>query len=155
MRTPVLELRGQLATVGWLVAVLWLGVAAFAWWRLDQPWNWAVTAFAVLAAAGTAFVSRGLVVRVADAGVSGDGVPTVAWGDVEHVGVHPGWVSVPYLAVRRGRAIDELPLDGIAGFGRGPAVRLAQQVADAGGLGEVVVAAPTRSSGSPRRGVQG
>lgn len=148
-------LRGPFSIGGWVVAVLWLPVAALAASRVAEPWNWALGVFSVLAGIATAFVARGLVVRVSDTGVSTVGVPEVAWEDIEHVGVRPGLVSVPHLAVRRGRALEELPLDGVATFGRAAAVRWAQQVADAGGLGEVVVRGATRASGPGRRGLPG
>lgn len=146
-------LRGPFSIAGWAVAVAWLAVGTVAWLRLAEPLNWIVPVFCVLAGLGTAYVSWGLVVRVGAGGVSGVGVPAIAWEDIEHVGVRPGVVSVPFLTVRRGRALDELPLDGIAGFGRGSAVRMAQEVADAGGLGEVVVEGASRASAAGRRGI--
>lgn len=148
-------LRGPFTLVGWGVAVLWLAVGAFALLRLAEPWNVALAGFAAVAAVATGAVARGLVVRIRDTGVSAVGVPEVAWEDVEHVGVRRGLVSVPYVTVRRGRALDDLPLDGIACFRPGGALRLAREVADAGGLGEVrLPELGRRPSGAGRRGLR-
>ena len=147
-------LRGHFSLAGWAVSAAWVALAVAAAWRMAEPWNWVVAAFSVAASGATAVVARGLAVRGRDTGVSGAGLPEVAWEDVEHVGVRGRAVSVPYLSVRRGRALDDVALDGIACVGQAPALRLAQQVADAGDLGEVVVAGAERPSGPGRRGIR-
>ena len=153
MDAPARVLRGHFSFAGWAVAGAWVALAVAALWRMAEPWNWVVGVFSLASSVATAVVARGLAVRVGDAGVSAAGLHEVAWEDVEHVGVRGRAVAVPYLSVRRGRALEDVPLDGIACVGRGPALRLAQEVADAGALGQVVVAGAQRSSGPGRRGI--
>lgn len=148
-------LRGPLAWVGWAVAAAWLGLGVVAWLRFGEPAGWVIAGVSALAAAATGVVSNGLRVLVSEAGVTLAGGHEVAWEDVDHVGVRSGLVSVPYLAVRVGRALDDVPLDGIAAFGRSGALRLAEQVADAGSLGEVRMAGGQRPTGRGRRGIPG
>lgn len=154
MDTSDRVLRGPLALVGWAVAVAWLAVGAVAWVRFGEPWAWVFAAVSAGASIATALVSHGLRVRMGADGVSPHGGGEVRWADIDHVGVRRGWLSVPYLAVRVGRALDEVPLDGIATFGRAGALRLAGEVADAGQLGEVVLPEP-RAAGRGRRGIRG
>ncbi len=143
-------LRGPFLVVGLVVAAAWLALGVVGALRLTSPWNIVVAAVAVVATAVTAWISWGLRVKVADTGVSASGMPEIAWEDIEHVGVRSGLVAVPYLSVRRGRALDDMPLDGIAGLGTGMATRLAERLAAAGDLGDVVVSGSRRSGGGRR-----
>lgn len=127
-------LRGPFALAGWAIAAAWVVLGVFAAWRLGQPVGWAIAAAALVAAALTAWIARGLVVRLTDVGVSGSGLPEIAWQDIEHVGVRGRLVTIPFVAVHRGRALDDLTLDGIASPSRAKALALAHQVAEAGGL---------------------
>lgn len=63
-------------------------------------------------------------------------------------------MNIPFLVVRRGRALDEVPLDGIASLRRGTALRLAQELADLGDLGEITVVEPADHPVRGRRGIE-
>ncbi len=155
MEQPGRSLRGPFATFGWVVAAGWLGVGGLAWWRLPEPWGWVVAGCCLLAAVATALVARGLRVDLGPAGVAGPGLAEVPWSNIDHVGVRSGLAHVPFIVVQRGRALDEVALDGIAAFSRRAAVALAEQVADAGDLGDVVIPDKPQASGPGRRGIPG
>lgn len=147
-------LRGSFPLAGWLVAAGWIAVAVFSVVRLVEPWHWIVMVVSLLAAAATVWVSLGLRVRIVDEGIVAAGIPLVPWERIDHIGVRTGVVNIPFLVVRRGRALDEVPLDGIASLRRGTALRLAQELADLGDLGEITVVEPADHPVRGRRGIE-
>lgn len=73
----------------------------------------------------------------------------VPWEAVHSIEVQSGLVSVPVLTMREGRALVDVPLDGLAWFGRDNATThaLAERLAHDGGLGEVVVRPTSGTAG--------
>lgn len=146
------RLQGPFALFAWAVTVAWLGLAAAVLVVLPPPAHVAFAVAAVLAGVATGWVARSMAVHVGPDGITLPGRERIAWSDVDEVALVPGAITVPVVTVRVGRALADHPLDGLAGVGRasGVARRLAERVADFGGLGPVAL----RSTGSrPRRGL--
>ena len=140
---------GPMAIATWVVAAGWAGLAVYAFVGLGSAWGIGIGAAALVGAAATGFIASTMSVSWDADGILIRGRGRLAWDDLDAVSLHPGIVSVPHLDVRVGRALDSIPLDGLAWFGRrGLAHASAERLASAGGLGEVrvpsVAAAPGR-----------
>lgn len=143
---------GPMIVVTWLVAVGWFVLAVLSLVWLPRPGGLLLGVGGILGGLVTSWMALSLRVRHDEAGIHLPRLGHVAWERVHAVEVQPGLVSVPYVVVREGRALDEVPLDGLAWFG-GPdgfARTMAEQVAGAAGLSGVGVR-PVRGGGKGRR----
>lgn len=150
--TPDQGLRGPFVVLAWVVTVAWLTLTPVLFVVLPAPSNAAFAVVAALAGIATGWVAWSMAVRVGPDGITLPGRDRIAWSDVDEVALVSGAVTVPVVTIRSGRALADVPLDGLAGVGRDSSVarRLAERVADAGDLGPVT----TRATGSrPRRGL--
>lgn len=143
---------GPMIVVTWLVAVGWLILGALSFLGLPQPGGVALGVVGIVGGLVTSWLALSLRVRHDDAGIVLPRLGHVTWERVDAVQIQPGLVSVPYVVVRDGRALTDVPLDGLAWFGgpEGFARTMAEQVAAAAGLTDVAVR-PRRSAGQGRR----
>ena len=135
------------------MALGWFALGAGVSLTVVAPWNLAGAAVAVVLGVATAWVAAGLGVRVDGDGLRVGRAPRVPWDDVTAIALRPGPFVIPVVSVRRGRALVDLPLEGLAAPA-GLARRFAQRVADAGELGPVAVRA-AEAHGRARRALQG
>lgn len=140
---------GPMVVVTAFVAVGWVVLAVAGWLGLGAPWNVVFAAVGVVGAAVTTWLASSLRVPYDHAGVHLPGQGHVAWSEVQAIDVTSGTVSVPVLSVRRGRALVDVPLDGLAWFGGpdGTARHLAERVARVAGVAGVGVRAARPSVG--------
>lgn len=130
---------GPMAVLTWVVAAGWVALSVYSFLGLTSEWGIGIGIAAVLAAAATGYVAVTMAVSWNADGVLIRGRGRLPWDDLEAVTLHAGALSVPHLDVRTGRAVDSIPLDGLAWFGRRLAHASAQRLAAAAGLGEVRV----------------
>ncbi|MFV0452002.1 MAG: hypothetical protein ACK5LS_07130 [Propioniciclava sp.] len=143
--TPVTDLdatsgafHGPMRILTLAVAAGWVLLAVFCLWQLSPPWSFVLGAVGVVAAAGTAALGLSMGVKWNAEGIFLPGRGHMPWAEIDQISVQPGRLTVPQVEVRVGRAIETIPLDGLAWFGSGArVVTVAQQIADRGGLGEV------------------
>lgn len=146
MSAPVAvgSVTGPVTVFAWAVTAGWVVLAAGVAVTLASPLNVAGAAVALLLGVATGWLASSLGVHLDGDGLRVGRAARIAWDDVASIDVDPGRLVLPVASVRRGRALVDVPLDGLAG----PAAlarRLAQRVADAGDLGPVVV----RTTGAP------
>lgn len=146
------RLAGPMVFVTGLVAVGWIVLAILSFIGLPRPGGLLLGAAGILGGLVTAWLALGMRIRHDDAGIHLPRLGHVAWEQVHAIEVLPGLVSVPYVVVRQGRALTEVPLDGLAWFGSsdGVARDLAQVLAQEAGVAEVGVR-PRRGGGKGRR----
>lgn len=134
-------IAGPMVVLAWLVAAGWLAVAVICPLTLPAPGGWVLGGVGAMGASLTAWLALSLRVRHDEAGLVLPGHGHVPWADVEAVGVRPGLVCVPLVEVRRGRAVAEVALGGLAWFGGpdGVARSLAERIAGLAGVAEVGV----------------
>lgn len=141
-------LLGPMVIASWVVAVGWLLIAGAAVASGIMPLTLGVAAAALVLGLATAWLGWRMVVRLTAAGVE-VGRRTVAWAEIDAIGVRrdggPVPLQLPFLAVRQGRALAEVDLDGLASVG-GPraAVRALGPIAQRTGLEPSVQARPPR-----------
>ena len=154
MSAPVASrsVTGPAAALAWLVAVGWLALAAAVVLTVVAPWNLLGAAVAVVLGVATGWLASSLGVRVDGDGLRIGRAGRLPWDDVTAITLGPGRFVVPQASVRRGRALMDVPLDGL-GAPAGLARRLAQRVADAGELGPIGVRTP-EARGAARRAVE-
>lgn len=147
-------LRGPFTWLALAVALGWVALAGASLVLLSGPVSLAAALGCVVAAALTAWIAATLGVTVDADGVRVGRGGVTAWADVSSVDVRSGVLSVPVLSVRQGRALADVPLEGLAWWGRSSALAtgLAQRIADAGDLGAVGVRGGTTAVG--RRAVR-
>lgn len=135
------RLSGPMVFLTWVVAAGWLALAIGSFVALGRPWGIVLGLVGLVGAAGTGWLARSMVVRWDADGLVLPGRGRTVWDDIERLEVQPGFVSVPMVALRQGRGLVDVPLDGLAWFGRAgrTASRLAGRVAEAGDLPEVSV----------------
>ena len=125
----------------WLTAALcavWVGVGVASFLMLSAPSGFIFAGVCLAGTTATAWLAVSMVVRHGPFGGHLPGHGEVLWGDIASIELQPGVISVPAVSVRHGRALSEVELGGLAWFGRRTSQRLAQRLADAGDLGEVV-----------------
>lgn len=145
---------GPMAIVTWLVAVGWLALAVGSFVALGSPWSVLVGSFAVLGAAATGWVAQGMRVRYNAARLVLPGRGETDWSEVARIELQGRALVVPVVGLRAGRGIEEVPLDGLAWFGaRGTPRRLAEQLATAGGVGQVSRRERPAGGGRGRRAI--
>lgn len=151
MSAPVAvrSVTGPVTVFAWAVAVGWFVLATVVGATVPSPANVAGAAVAAVFGVATGWLAASLGVRVDADGLRVGRAPRIAWDDVAGLEVGPGRLTLPVASVRRGRALVDVSLDGLAGPA-GLARRLAQQVADAGELGPVGVR-DAAGRGSARR----
>lgn len=133
----------RILTLG--IAVGWLVLAVFGFVAMTPPVGWAIGGVALVGAAITGWMGSTMVVRWDAAAITLPGRGPTPWSEIDEVALHSGLLSVPQVELQFGRGIQTIPLDALAWFGKGgPALRLAQQVADQANAGEVRVTQPTR-----------
>ncbi len=134
---------GPMIVVTGLVSVGWFVLAALSFGWLPHPAGLLLGSGGVLGGLITAWLALSMRVAHDEAGLHLPRLGHVPWERVHAVEVQPGLVSVPYVVVREGRALTDIPLDGLAWFGgpEGFAGGLAEQVAAAAGLPGVEVRA--------------
>ncbi len=139
---------GPMAAVTWVVAAGWAALAVYSFVELGTAWGIGIGIAAVVAAAATGYVASTMAVSWDADGVLIRGRGRLPWNDLESVSLHSGILSVPHLDVRAGRAVDSIPLDGLAWFGRrGLAHASAERLASMGGLGDVRVRSTSSAPG--------
>ena len=140
---------GPMTVVTWLVAVGWFVLALLSIVGLAAPAGVVLGGLGAVGALSTAWIALSLRIPYDDDGIRLPKLGHVPWGDVHAVEVQPGVVAVPYLVVRRGRALDEVPLDGLAWFGgaEGYTRALAEKVARTAGVDDVTVRVPRGGTG--------
>ncbi len=143
---------GPMVVVTGLIAVGWFVLAVLAFVGLSPPWGIVLGVAGVIGGLATTWLALSLRIRHDEAGIVLPRLGQVAWDEVHAVEVQPGLVSVPYVVVRRGRGLTDVPLDGLAWFGGpdGYARGLAEKVAAAAGIG-VVDVRPARGPSRGRR----
>lgn len=132
---------GPMVVVTGVVAAGWFVLAVLSLAFLQRPGGLVLGVGGLLGGLITSWLALSLRVRHDEVGVQLPRLGHVPWDRVHAVEVQPGLVSVPFVVVREGRALTDVPLDGLAWFG-GPdgfARSLAEQVAAAAGLSEVGV----------------
>lgn len=134
-----------------VVAVGWLVLAGFSFWQLAPPAGFIVGGGALVGAAITGWLGLSLVLRWDVDGVILAGRGYTPWTEIDQVALHRGILSVPVVEIRRGRAIETIPLDALAWFGQRVPLSLAQKVAERTGTPDVLVVERPRRRG--RRGV--
>ncbi len=132
---------GPMVVVTAFVAVGWLVLAVAGWFGLAAPWNIVFAIVGVVGAAVTTGLATSRRVPYVHAGVRLPGQGYVTWSQVQAVDVTSGVLAVPVVSVRRGRALVDVPLDGLGWFGgpTGTARHLAERVARAAGVDAVGV----------------
>lgn len=135
---------GPMSVLTWLVAVGWFVLGLLSLVGLAFPSGIVLGVLGIGGGLATAWLALSLRVPYDDRGIQLPTLGHVAWEDVHGVEVQPGLVSVPYVVVRRGRALEEVPLDGLAWFGGpdGYARRLAEKVGVAADVEAVTVRTP-------------
>lgn len=142
------RLGGPMVLATWAVALGWAALSVGSFLALPAPLNGVVGVGAALGAAATAWLAVRLGVRYDAARIVLPGRGVTHWSDVLHIELDGRAIVVPVVGLRSGRGIEEVPLDGLAWFApSGVPRRLAQQLAEAGGLMEV-----TQRQRGPRRG---
>ena len=141
-------LAGPMVWLTFLIAALWAGLGVGCFWAFP---GWIGIAFAVAGALGavlTGWLAASMVVRYGAFALKLPGRGEVPWEEVADVAVVPaGLVTIPAVSIRSGRALEEIQLGGLAWFGRGVPLRLAQKLAEAGDRGEVTVRGGTTAQG--------
>lgn len=134
-------LVGPVVVAAWVIAGGWVAVAAAVLASNRGLVALTIAAASLLLAVGTAWVGFGMLVRVSAAGVL-VGRRLVPWNEVDGLAIRRGGgpipLQVPVLARRRGRALVEVELDGLARVGD-PA-RAARAVLPIAEQGQVEVA---------------
>ena len=132
---------GPMVVITGLVAVGWFVLGALSFVGLSRPAGLLLGAAGVLGGLVTAWLALSLRVRHDDAGIVLPRLGHVPWEQVHAVEVQPGLVSVPYVVVKEGRTLTDVPLDGLAWFGGpdGYARGLAEKVALAADVDAVTV----------------
>lgn len=130
---------GPMAVVTWVVAAGWLALAIYSFVELGSAWGIGIGSFAALGAVVTGWVAFTMAVSWDADGIHIRGHGRLPWEHLEAVSLHSGVLSVPHLDIRIGRAVDSIPLDGLAWFGRRLAHASATRLASVGGLGDVRV----------------
>lgn len=132
---------GPMGVLTWLVALGWLALAAGSFVGLAAPGGTVLGVVGLAGALATGWLAVSMRVPCDAEGIVLPRVGRVPWSAIDAVEVHPGLVSVPVVSVRRGRALDEVPLDGLAWFGgpAGVARTLAERVARQAGIDDVGV----------------
>ncbi|MDO5533262.1 MAG: hypothetical protein Q4F65_01235 [Propionibacteriaceae bacterium] len=144
------RLSGPMVVVTWLVALGWVVLAIVSWVGLPAPGGIILAAVGSVAALLTGWLAATMVVSHDAEGVELPKLGRTEWADVQAIELHEGLVSVPYVVVRQGRTLTDVPLDGLAWFGGtdGLARTLAEKLAAAAGIDAVGVrskhAAPGR-----------
>ncbi len=141
---------GPIAIVAWVVAIGWIALAVWIFVGLEPSWATAAAWVASLAGLVTGWVAFSLRVVTDADGIRIPGEPKLAWDDVDSVLVRPGLLHLPMAVTHKGRGISEHPMEGLAA-GRRTARKLAQRVADAGGLGTVEQLNQQSKRGAARR----
>lgn len=143
---------GPMVVVTGLVAVGWFVLGALSFLGLPAPGGILLGLAGITGGLTTAWLALSLRVPYDEDGVVLPRQGRVPWSRVHAVEVQPGLVSVPYVVLRDGRALSDVPLDGLAWFGGpdGYAKDLAEGVAAAAGLSGVGVR-PLRTEGKGRR----
>lgn len=141
---------GPIATVAWVVAIGWIALAVWIFVALEPSWATAASWVASLAGVLTGWVAFSLRVVTDGEGIRIPGEPKLAWDDVDSIGVRPGPLHLPIVMTRQGRGISEHPMEGLAA-GRRTAQKLAQKVADVGGLETVELPQQHSKRGAARR----
>ncbi|MFV0405836.1 MAG: hypothetical protein ACK5LN_03275 [Propioniciclava sp.] len=137
---PTGYLVGPLRTITWAVALGWLGLAAFGFWRLGYPWGWVLGGLGILAGLVTSWLGFTMRVRWDGAGIYLPTAGKVSWDQVDRVSLRRGLVTVPQVDIRDGRALQTFPLESLAWFGTSGAARaLAQRIANLAEAGPVQV----------------
>lgn len=142
---------GPFVLAAWLFAIGWVALAVWIFLAQDAPWANAATAVAGLAGLVTGWVAFSLRIVTDGQGIRIPGERKLSWDDIDSISVRPGLLSVPVAVTLHGRGVAEHPMEGLAA-GRRTARRLAQKVADAGGLGEVPQPQRPAKRGPARRG---
>ena len=124
---------GPMAVVTWLVAVGWFVLGLLSILGLSFPAGIVLGVLGIAGGLVTAWLALTLRVAHDEDGIELPKLGHVPWERVHAVEIQPGLVSVPYVVVRQGRALTDVPLDGLAWFGGpdGYARGLAEQVARA------------------------
>lgn len=140
-------LVGPMVWVTAALCVVWIGVGAASFLLLRPPSGMVLAGVCLAGTSGTAWLALSMVVRHGPFSVHLPGHGEVSWSDIASIELQPGLLSVPTVSVRQGRALSEVELGGLAWFRRRTSQRLAERLAEAGGLGEVVVRGRTAAPG--------
>ncbi len=141
---------GPIAVAAWVVAIGWIVLAVWIFVAFEPSWATAAAWVASLAGLLTGWVAFSLRIVTDANGIRIPGEPQLAWEDVDSVGVRPGLLHLPVVITLQGRGLSEHPMEGL-GAGRRTAHKLAQKVADAGGLGPVEPPQQRSKRGAARR----
>lgn len=143
-------ISGPMVAVTGLVAVGWVVLGVLSFVGLPRPGGLLLGVAGLLGGLLTTWLALGMRVRYDEAGIVLPRLGQVAWEQVQGVQVQPGLVSVPYVVVRQGRVLTDVPLDGLGWFGGpdGVARTLADTIAEAAGGADVGVREhPARARG--------
>ena len=141
-------LAGPMRIVTLAVALGWFVLAVFGFWQISPPGGWVIGGLGLVGAVVTAWLGLTMVVRWDADGIVLPGRGHTPWSEIDQVSLLPGVLAVPQVELHAGRAIETIPLDALAWFGKGRSLRLARQVADHVGTGEVRVIESSRRRGS-------
>lgn len=132
---------GPMTVVTWLVAVGWFVLGLLSLLGLSFPAGIVLGVLGIAGGLVTAWLALSLRIAHDERGIELPKVGHVPWERVHAVEIQPGLVSVPYVVIRHGRALTDVPLDGLAWFGGpdGYARGLAEQVARAADVETVTV----------------
>ena len=134
-------LVGPVVVAAWVIAGGWVAIAVAILVSNRSLVALAISAVSLLLGLGTAWVGFGMLVRVSAVGVL-VGRRLVPWAEVDGLAIRRGGgpipLQIPILARRRGRALVEVELDGLARVGD-PA-RAARAVMPIAQRGQVEVA---------------
>lgn len=135
---------GPMFVVTWLVALGWFVLGVLSVLGLSWPGGVILGVLGVVGGLATSWLALSLRIPYDDHGITLPHHGRVPWADVDAVQVQPGLLTVPYVVVRRGRALDEVPLEGLAWFGgpEGHARNLAEKVALVADVETVTVREP-------------
>ena len=132
---------GPMSVVTWFVAVGWFVLGLLSILGLAWPGGLIIGLIGIVSGLVTAWIALSLRVPYDDAGIELPKTGRVPWEKVHAVEIQPGLVSVPYVVVKEGRTLTDVPLDGLAWFGGpdGYARGLAEKVALAADVDAVTV----------------
>lgn len=142
---------GPLATITALVAVCWLALATWALLGVGNTYGVLLGIVGVVSGILTGWLAWAMRVTWDDEGISLPGRGFEPWGVVDAVSLRKGFLTMPVVGVREGRAILEVPLEGLAWFGAGFPTGVAERIARAAGVEVTTVERGEKAASRGRR----
>ena len=130
------RMSGPMVVITALIAIGWFVLGVLSFVGLQPPAGTVLGVGGIIGGLATAWLALSMRIIHDDEGIILPRRGRVSWDRIHSVEVQPGIVSVPYVVVSEGRALTDIPLDGLAWFGgpQGLAGDFAEKLAAAAGL---------------------